>query len=194
VQELRLPKTPEPRSRTASRSSACRRNPSTYDTPGRRARTANVRHAGPSTSHSCPFLQTTVYRARRGHRSPARYRGPVAVPGPRAVTPAGGSQRPLDLDGTGGDDVVKRPEPLVGLHVVQHRVRVHLGEAMPVCPLERCPIRPRPDSQPARLPVAPQPIERRYIPIPRPAFGAPTTGPVAIAAKSRARAARRTST
>lgn len=36
-------------------------------------------------------------------------------------------------------------------------------------------------------------IERRYIPIPRPTLGAPTTGPVAIAAKSRARAARRIS-
>lgn len=42
-------------------------------------------------------------------------------------------------------------------------------------------------------PMSAPPIEHLYIPIPRPALAAPTTGPVAMAAKSRARAARRTS-
>ena len=58
---------------------------------------------------------------------------------------------------------------------------------------------PEGQSGPARLVgantclLSAPPIERRYNPIPRPARGAPTTGPVAIAAKSRARAARRIS-
>lgn len=50
-----------------------------------------------------------------------------------------------------------------------------------------------PESRPERLPVDHRPVERLYIPIPRPALGARTTGPVAIAARSRARAARRNS-
>lgn len=55
------------------------------------------------------------------------------------------------------------------------------------------PFRPRPDSRHNSLPAERPRIERRYMPIPRPAFGDPTTGPVAIDAKSRARAARRIS-
>lgn len=47
-------------------------------------------------------------------------------------------------------------------------------------------------ARPSTCPLVSRRIERRYIPIPRPALGAPTTGPVAIAA-SRSRAARRIS-